>query len=673
MEPISSFPDRNPERIDRPAKNNRYQRIKGESTEAYMDRILEMNRILFNKFDYLAKFIDFIVQDKKVFKKVIKELPTLKIPGLLRKVFQKNDQSQLAYLISEKLKRNELDLLQVEFIQIQFDNMKSTSYSQKDYTQIRKVREKLEDFEKRAYENPKEIIHPTLADNGLCLDFINFAVKGQHLQFLVKSITQSEIPFLNTEMLIAALIKGSLSLAANCLENCTPEQLRKAIEFTRLNNRNQINQIKVNASTGIQDGEVIYSYFNLTIYPNESALDIVARQGNIKFLEYLVDIINRKGDEAFKTELKRWIARNPYVKMIQCAQNVEELNQSLTLQQKFIHYPTKSENLVAKHSPQSKLLRQKQKRAIKEYLDAILEAGKLDSVMSDSALIAKIESNPKTERFIFQLKNEQGIFDQYEIVRTGNWFGVRGEYIVIKNKREKSLFHKNLSVITQELLSQALNGNRLEIVNLDIQKTITKDHHKDSNYWNDWNTGNEWELYVQLIHPVLSDFVTTLLKNQRWNSSPVIMDLCGGTGHLANRILRENQILPIDYILLENNQAEIRLAKTLLRGSASVVQTDVVNDPIFFKDELKNQPIIQESVDIAIGSGALTVSVLESKEVAREVLKKIHYCLKRGGHIVLAGFATSFIDSRDLKEFGFEVYNTQMPGQSRELYIARKI
>lgn len=157
----------------------------------------------------------------------------------------------------------------------------------------------------------------------------------------------------------------------------------------------------------------------------------------------------------------------------------------------------------------------------------------------------------------------------------------------------------------------------------------------------------------------------------------MILELGGGDGRLAKIILR-NYKKEAAYTLLEYNdkalsEAKENLKKPLKNQIAQVVKTDIVEDSIFYLDENKTEPIQEETVDIVLGSGILTVVSLKDKDAALSVLQKVYRYLKPDGYLVLSGHAYSFLNSKDFIDTGFEVINTSLPKFHREFYVVKKL
>jgi hypothetical protein len=184
-----------------------------------------------------------------------------------------------------------------------------------------------------------------------------------------------------------------------------------------------------------------------------------------------------------------------------------------------------------------------------------------------------------------------------------------------------------------------------------------------------------WREYREIIHPAIVEAAKEILQAMHLDH-PVVVEICGGDGSLATDILKTcNQCL--DYLLLEYNRLAIMKADYAFQHIPSeqkvvAVQTDVVAEERYFADKLKQKPLEEESVDLILGSGALTAFVLANKEEALQVLKKCNFYLKPGGFMIFSGHAASLLDANDFSEKGFIVRNMTLPNYTEQFYIIQK-
>ena len=100
------------------------------------------------------------------------------------------------------------------------------------------------------------------------------------------------------------------------------------------------------------------------------------------------------------------------------------------------------------------------------------------------------------------------------------------------------------------------------------------------------------------------------------------------------------------------------------------IHADVVEDAEYYTEE--DTLLKANSVDLILGSGALTTSVLDDKAAAIKVLEKCHRYLKPDGFLVLAGHGYSLVNSSDFTKLGFRLVNATLARYTRSFYIVQK-
>lgn len=245
------------------------------------------------------------------------------------------------------------------------------------------------------------------------------------------------------------------------------------------------------------------------------------------------------------------------------------------------------------------------------------------------------------------------------------------EYLILLYKKDSHFIAKKYNhtvkiIEVNPYLSKCipgfLNGNCFEIYR---SKPFTK---KKDKFWDNWemHTLNARRQYQEIYHPLLLETALHVLNKTQ---SPAILEVGGGTGRLAEKIITHYPHKN-NYTLLEFNDSSIEKAKERLGPKAEVVKTDIVNDPEYFKDSSKTLPILEATIDLALASGVLTAVVLGDKSEALKVLTRIHKYLKQGGYLIMAGHADSLLASEDFE--GFDIINTGLPYLLRSFYIIKK-
>jgi ubiquinone/menaquinone biosynthesis C-methylase UbiE len=379
-------------------------------------------------------------------------------------------------------------------------------------------------------------------------------------------------------------------------------------------------------------------------------------------------LIENSEDLDLQTRFEYWMHENEALVLFYNSYNVLLLAynkiRKLSSQKNFVNYVTREEKpfpkkLKASHTLQNKACVKNFKFAAKYFLDCKFNAPEVKNV----------KSVPEGNYSVFYLKNAENIYDKYRVKEN--------EPFVIKNDEKLINLNWNDSqLINRSALEFYLSGNRYETIK-DYRDGFFLSQQKDTDplpneYWSYWLQGDEnLNIYQNQIYPIISKAAITILQELPENSTlPVILDVGAGTGHLACSILNGYQ-KPLNYIMLEKNEDEIKIATNNV-PSASVVSTDIVEDPLYYQDAAKTKPLEFNSVDIVLASGVLTRQVLKDKEDSLKALKKIYSYIKPDGFIILSGKQHSYISASDLMDAGFEVLNMSLPQSSTQFYIARK-
>ena len=260
-------------------------------------------------------------------------------------------------------------------------------------------------------------------------------------------------------------------------------------------------------------------------------------------------------------------------------------------------------------------------------------------------------------------------------------------------KRVAPLSEKERLIFQESFLARLFQGSHLEYINHRRQP-----EKKPDSFWSGWKTqigavsgllsylpqtaqriiyniGNvfspvspPWAEYQTIIHPVIRDAALEILNNAA-ELQPNVVEICGGEGELAIGIAEEYR-KPMNYYLLEYNDLSLQRAKDLVASKNQEdvrgiipIKTDVTNQNDYFVDTAKKEPMQKESIDLIVGSGALTECVLENRERALAVARKCYELLKPKGKMILAGHASSLLDSEDFSALGFHVVNRSFIGR----------
>lgn len=126
----------------------------------------------------------------------------------------------------------------------------------------------------------------------------------------------------------------------------------------------------------------------------------------------------------------------------------------------------------------------------------------------------------------------------------------------------------------------------------------------------------------------------------------------------------------MSYRLLEYNDRSLCIANRRFRreekSDVISIKTDITNADDYFEDANKQTMMRDQSIDLIIGSGALTGNVIDNTEVALKVARKCYELLKIGGKMLLAGHTHSLLSREHFLEMGFKVINSFLVGTQND-------
>jgi hypothetical protein len=331
--------------------------------------------------------------------------------------------------------------------------------------------------------------------------------------------------------------------------------------------------------------------------------------------------------------------------------------------------------------------RHEMKALLRQYLSLKFPEERKDSVEEMK------EDDEKSPLCDSETQNDGGSELRFKIKTNGlsSWYVHSGFDRLSFGKKVASLSKEERLIFQESLLARIFQGSHLEYVQ---REKVEK---KPDSFWSGWKTiigdaggvlyylpqkaqriiynvgsyffppSPSWRQYRNQIHPAIQIAALEVLKNGP-TEHPNVVEICGGEGDLAMDIAGKFQ-KPMNYYLLEYNDLSLQAARAQIASlkneqleSIIPIKTDVTNDRDYFTDMKKEQPMQNGSIDLIVGSGALTTYVLENMEKAVTVAKKCHALLKPKGKMILAGHSLCYLDSKDFEALGFQVINTSFVG-----------
>lgn len=578
----------------------------------YIKDFLVKNNLPVQQYHYVDDFINFIVQDKALFSAVIPVLPTRKLESgrfSLLDITLKRESTLLLLLVKEMFKHFELTI-----------NDKAFVY----FTVSKTLQRPLSEQDRICYQEIKELLAPPLYAIDQFNDYAFLASEyGIRLEIEEKFLRKPLV-----EQFIMALLSDSISRIEVRVQQITKEELLELLTFQPLKL-----PLSIHSFRGL----------NIVLNEGENAFDLLLRRNYINSLSYLINLAQEKGLSEF---VQNWLNENSHAVLLmdlaKFAGIVKKIERAPPRDVYILNF-----SLKAKHAPDTK----EDRRNLKDLLESFIKK----QIVNQPEVTEK-----QTHRLVYSFKLKEEFYCLYS---TGTP-SIYANYVLEHRNKFYPVLHPINAAFKPANFYLMFNGNALEESSL--QK---EDPAHPISYWDNWESHQFMRSnYPQIIHPAIKQAVDAIALLLQGNT-PRIIDLCGGTGKVAERILQTQKA---NYTLLENNPASVEEARKILKDKAGVVETDVLNEPTFFSDEKKTIPIEESSVDITIASGALAAKVLPSKAAALEVLNKIHRYLKSGGYLILSSWSASYINASDLKERGFVVINMTLPGLDQLFYIAKK-
>lgn len=170
------------------------------------------------------------------------------------------------------------------------------------------------------------------------------------------------------------------------------------------------------------------------------------------------------------------------------------------------------------------------------------------------------------------------------------------------------------------------------------------------------------KVYPRLFQKTLEIF--PFLLQQKEDAS--IVEICSGKGDDAASILKLYSPSISSYMLIDKNLPSCLEAKSRLHAfpQATINNADLLTLPV---DQLPS------SIDILIGTGALTHLVLNEQGDAKDILKKFFPLIKSGGFILLTGLTRQFLSIDQLSTMmPLRIYNTYDSSTGSEYFVLQK-
>lgn len=661
-----------PPRIVKTPKDELRSFRENETVSQYMGRIIRYFGETPDSF-LDEQFLTLILKHKKIFKKVIKALPSLQINGACLSFFQKTMESREPELIAKLAKR----MMQTNELKLTNARWAYKTLKRCDEVKYNKTILKLETYlVSKAAELEARRLSTALDQNGFCFAMIEAVARQDYKIFrlLIDKLEKQKSPFPLIEIVVGSIFAKHASAINFRTSLMSPAEVSAILKTPTPLNPTREFYVRCLLKNTEELGEDIFEVKELTILPGQNFFDIALDSHLSDLCQTLTRLIEFSQDPDLAVFLNK-AKQHPFYRFWSTGESLKQLDGVCLKPKGHIVHSEKTghKTLVARHDRSTKAQRQEMKAQVKDLIDAMVDLAKNPNSELYEGLTAQcLRVSNEVLRIQFTIYQ-----DKYEIIEGTIPGQIREHCLVIKNDRESALIGKWSLPINISLLAKVLKGNKLETITTAVNDSKrVESRHKDDRFWDTWtssclNPHAPWKTYKDHIHPYFVSVVSHLIHSQQI-SQPVLLEVCGGTGQMAAAMLQKvDQIAA--YTLLEFNRPSVNMARNLLcKTVVTVVQTDVVSEQ-FYKDEYKTEIIQPECIDVAFGSGALTAEVLKNKDAALSVLKKMYISLKPQGYVILFGLARPLVDSQDLIQMGFNVINTHAPSfAGMNFYIGQK-
>jgi hypothetical protein len=236
-------------------------------------------------------------------------------------------------------------------------------------------------------------------------------------------------------------------------------------------------------------------------------------------------------------------------------------------------------------------------------------------------------------------------------------------------------------------LRYGLDGNKCEYDTAKMATSLAGDAHwqdKDA----DWRlgTGENRKTYYSQVHPKIAQYVLSLLPGTPTPDSVTILDIAGGNGDLAERIIKEMAAQKgprkrLTYILVDFSKADVALAKRRfarmsLPSGFRVKRVTLARDMLSYRynaAKARKDFGIPDGADIIINSGGLLNNQIgNDKQTPLRFNKMYGQMLKPGGYGVYSGLTPLLVNAKMHRDHGLRVINLYDPEAQRQMHVVQR-
>lgn len=235
-------------------------------------------------------------------------------------------------------------------------------------------------------------------------------------------------------------------------------------------------------------------------------------------------------------------------------------------------------------------------------------------------------------------------------------------------------------------LSYAIDGDKCEYDTANMATSLAGDAH-----WQDkaadWRlgAGENRKTYYSLVHPKIAQYVLSLLSATPTPDNVTILDIAGGNGDLAERIIKELAVAEfpgvLTYVLVDYSDADVTVAKRRfanmrLPSDFKVKTVALTRDMLGYEYDaaraLKDFGI-PHGADIIINSGGLLNNQIGNDNKTPSRFNQMYgQMLKPGGYGVYSGLTPLLVNAATHRSQGLTVINLYDPEAQRQLHVVQR-
>lgn len=239
-------------------------------------------------------------------------------------------------------------------------------------------------------------------------------------------------------------------------------------------------------------------------------------------------------------------------------------------------------------------------------------------------------------------------------------------------------------------LRYGLDGDKCEYDTANMATTLAGDAHWQDKVV-DWRlgTGGNRKIYYGEIHPKITQYVLSILPFTPTPGRVTILDIAGGNGDLAERIIRELAAqlfaeVRLTYILVDYSGADVAIAANRFQRfqdmklpsdfhvQATALPRNMLDYGYDARRALQDFGI-PDGADIIINSGGLLNNQIgDDKQTPVKFNRMYAQLLKPGGYGVYSGLTPLLVNAATHRAGGLKVINLYEPEVDRQMHVVQR-